>query len=182
LERLTAERDALRAALKTIEAPLVGTPIGDPWAFYADLQAVARDALAGQTEPAAVHCVELHPDDASPGSGSGSGRTLIAIGRWRCGEILAFGHHRLVVDQADGAKIACVYGPSSAANARLIAAAPETAAERDRLADRVRQLEYVIKCTREVIIGHFDDGCDECANAVALIDLALAKAEGRSDG
>ncbi|MBI5112900.1 MAG: hypothetical protein HZA68_13105 [Rhodovulum sp.] len=87
-------------------------------------------------------------------------------------ERLAFGHHRLVIG-GDGEKIACVYGPPSAANARLIAAAPETAAE------RVRQLEHVIKCTREVIIGHFDDGCDECANAVALIDLVVAKAEGR---
>ncbi|MTW19420.1 hypothetical protein GJ689_24830 [Rhodoplanes serenus] len=93
-------------------------------------------------------------------------------------------HHHLV-RTVDGLQIACAYefwvrgAEQGAANARLIAAAPETAAERDRLAERVRQLEHVIKRTREVIIDHFDDGCDECANAVALIDLALAKAEGR---
>lgn len=52
-------------------------------------------------------------------------------------------------------------------------------AERDRLADRVRQLERVIRRTREVIIDHFDDGCGECANAVALIDMVIATAEGR---
>lgn len=36
----------LREALEKITKPLVGVPIGDPWAFYADLQKVASDALS----------------------------------------------------------------------------------------------------------------------------------------
>jgi len=40
----TVER--FRAALQEIARPISGIPVGDPWAFYADLQSVATAALA----------------------------------------------------------------------------------------------------------------------------------------
>ena len=45
LSEAREEIAGLRKALRTIAEPIVGTPIGDPWAFYADLQAVANAAL-----------------------------------------------------------------------------------------------------------------------------------------
>jgi Lar family restriction alleviation protein len=36
----------LREALEKIAEPLAGVPVGDPWAFYADLQELARSALS----------------------------------------------------------------------------------------------------------------------------------------
>lgn len=45
IERLRGQAAGFRTALRTIAEPIVGTPIGDPWAFYADLQAVANSAL-----------------------------------------------------------------------------------------------------------------------------------------
>lgn len=38
-------------ALQTIAAPIEGTPVGDPWDFYRDLQEVARAALNKVTQP-----------------------------------------------------------------------------------------------------------------------------------
>lgn len=45
--KLLAENAKMRTALKSIAAPFEGVAIGDPWAFYADLQRVAQDALDG---------------------------------------------------------------------------------------------------------------------------------------
>ncbi|RAI30578.1 hypothetical protein [Rhodoplanes serenus] len=120
------------------------------------------------------------------------GETKHTEGPWLCGEILAFGHHRLVIS-ADGAKIACVYGPSSAANASLIAAAPETAAERDRLrevnAELVEALRFYSDEWERDVFGDVGDPDRFFAVVSPTNSLredkgrrasaALAKAEGR---
>ena len=40
-----ADMERMREALERIAAPIDGEPVGDPWAFYADLQNIARAAL-----------------------------------------------------------------------------------------------------------------------------------------
>ncbi len=78
---------------------------------------------------------------------------------------------------------------NSAANAALIAAAPETAAERDRL----RQVnEVILKALRD-LVGQGDNGnyCDRCDSSLAeghaegcpirAGEAALAAAEGPGD-
>lgn len=48
--RLQAINAELVAALTEIAKPLEGTPVGDPWGFYADLQNIARAALSKAKE------------------------------------------------------------------------------------------------------------------------------------
>lgn len=45
LSQALARVAELEGALREIAKPIEGVPIGDPWAFYSDLQAVARAAL-----------------------------------------------------------------------------------------------------------------------------------------
>jgi len=45
-----AEVERLKVALSTLAEPIVGTAVGDPWAFYEDARAFAEKALATQGE------------------------------------------------------------------------------------------------------------------------------------
>ena len=82
----------------------------------------------------------------------------------------------------EGAKlIAQCYGPEAPKHAHLIAAAPETAAERDKLKAVNAELLTALKMARDCIAycrrAHPDVQAGEGVPVELLIDAAIAKAE-----
>lgn len=69
---------------------------------------------------------------------------------------------------------------ASEANARLVAAAPETAAERDRLREVNAEMLKALKYWAPLIAGHFEGTSDEMDERVDALRAAIARAEGRS--
>jgi hypothetical protein len=90
----------------------------------------------------------------------------------------ALGSKSIVLGWGAKGEVEDVWVSMSEANARLIAAAPETAAERDRLRDVNEEL---LAALREIVcIGYLDFGQACASRMFVCARAAIEKAEGRT--